>query len=147
MDRPTFISSVVYRDQRAAMAWLEKAFGFEISELLVDGNDKILHAEMTFGGGVIMIGSEWFDWTRSPADVGGKNTQRIHVRLDTDIDAHCERARAAGATIVGEPADQFYGDRTYGAMDLEGHRWSFAQPKREVSWEEMRRMARNGEIS
>jgi len=146
MNRPTFISSVVYRDQRAAIAFLEKAFGFEVSEMLVGADDKILHAEMTFGQGIIMVGSEWFDWTRSPQAVGGKNTQRIHVHLDTDVDAHCERARSAGAVIVGEPADQFYGDRTYGARDPEGHHWSFAQTKREVSWEEMRRMAKSGAL-
>ena len=147
LPRPTFISSVVYRDQRAAMAWLEKAFGFEVSELLVDGQDKILHAEMSFGDGVVMIGSEWFTWTRSPAAVEGMNTQRIHVRIDSDVDAHCARARAAGAVIVKEPEDQFYGDRTYIARDLDGHHWSFAQAKRAVPSEEIQRMARAGELA
>jgi uncharacterized glyoxalase superfamily protein PhnB len=146
LPRPTFISSIIYKDQRAAIAWLEKAFGFEVSELLVDGQDNILHAEMSFGDGVIMIGSEWFTWTRSPAAVDGANTQRLHVRVTDDVDAHCERARAAGAAIVKEPEDQFYGDRTYIAKDLEGHHWSFAQPKREVSWDEMRRMAGAGKV-
>jgi len=147
MNRPTFISSVVYRDQRAAIAWLEKAFGFELSEVLEDGDGKILHAEMTFGEGIIMIGSEWFEWARSPANVDGKNTQRVHVHLDTDVDAHCARARAAGAVIVGEPQDQFYGERTYGVRDPEGHHWSFSQTQREVSWDEMRRMAKSGQFS
>jgi uncharacterized glyoxalase superfamily protein PhnB len=143
LERPTFISSVVYRDQRAAMAWLEKAFGFTVSEVLVDGQDRILHAEMSFGDGVVMIGAEWLDWTASPAVTGGRNTQRIHVRVARDIDAHYEQARAAGARIVMEPKDQFYGDRTYVAMDLDGHYWSFGQPVREVSWEEMRRITRS----
>ena len=44
-----------------------------------------------------------------------------------DVDAHCERARAAGAEIVGEPADQPYGDRRYEAHDPEGQAWFFAQ--------------------
>jgi uncharacterized glyoxalase superfamily protein PhnB len=146
LPRPTFISSVVYKDQRAAIAWLEKAFGFEVSELLVDGQDNIMHAEMSFGDGLVMIGSEWTTWTRSPAAVGGMNTQRIFVRVDSDIDAHCARARAAGAVIVTEPEDQFYGDRSYIARDLDGHHWTFAQTVREVSWDEMRRMAKAGEI-
>ena len=83
---------------------------------------------MSHGDGVVMIGSEFAEWTRSPASLGGKNTQRVHVRLAHDIDEHCARARRAGAEIAMEPADQFYGDRTYMAVDLEGHHWTFAQP-------------------
>jgi uncharacterized glyoxalase superfamily protein PhnB len=135
--RPAFIPSVVYRDNRAALQWLEQAFGFEPSEILTDAEGKIVHAEMTYGDGVVMIGSEWADWTRSPASLGGKNTQRIHVRIQRGIDEHCARARQAGAKILMEPADQFYGDRTYIATDPEGHNWSFAQPVRDVSVREM----------
>ena len=54
----------------------------------------------------------------------------------SELDAHCERARAAGAAIAAEPSDQFYGDRTYSAVDLEGHRWTFSVKVREVSREE-----------
>jgi uncharacterized glyoxalase superfamily protein PhnB len=135
--RPSFIPSVVYQDNRAALKWLEQAFGFEPSEILTDADGKIVHAEMTYGDGVVMIGSEWADWTRSPASLGGKNTQRIHVRVARGIDEHCARARQAGARIVMEPADQFYGDRTYIAADLEGHHWSFAQPVRDISAQEL----------
>jgi len=85
---------------------------------------------------VVMVGAQWSDLVRSPEAVGGANTQSIHVHLTDDVDAHCERARAAGARIIGEPSDQFYGDRVYQALDLEGHRWSFAQTVREVSLEE-----------
>jgi uncharacterized glyoxalase superfamily protein PhnB len=135
--RPAFIPSLAYKDNRAALKWLQKAFGFEPSEVLTDAQDNIVHAEMTHGDGVVMIGSEWADWTRSPASLGGKNTQRVHVRLERGIDEHCARARQAGAKIVLEPADQFYGDRTYVAADLEGHYWTFSQPVREVSRQEM----------
>jgi uncharacterized glyoxalase superfamily protein PhnB len=137
--RPSFIPSLAYRDNRAALAWLESAFGFEPSEVLTDAQGNIVHAEMSHGDGVVMIGGEWADWTRSPASLGGKNTQRVHVRLDHGIDVHCARARQAGARIVMEPADQFYGDRTYVAADLEGHYWTFSQPVRSVSREEMER--------
>jgi len=135
--RPPFIPSLVYNDNRTALKWLEKAFGFEPNEILTDSEGNIAHAEMSHGEGVIMVGSVWAEWTASPASIGGKNTQRVHVRLDRDIDAHCERARAAGARIAMEPADQFYGDRTYTAVDHEGHYWTFAQPVREVSLAEM----------
>ena len=135
--RPAFIPALAYKDNRAALDWLQKAFGFEISEILTDAQGKIVHAEMSHGDGVVMIGGEWADWTRSPASLGGKNTQRIHVRIERGIDEHCARARQAGAKIVMEPADQFYGDRTYLAADLEGHHWTFSQAVREVSREEM----------
>ena len=137
--RQVFIPSVIYKDQRAALKWLEAAFGFEPSEVLTDAQGKIAHAEMSFGDGVIMVGSEWpaWDWCKSPASTGGKNTQRIHVRVEHDIDQHCARAKAAGAIIEMEPADQFYGDRTYLAMDPEGHHWTFAQPVKNVSVEDM----------
>ena len=135
--RPAFIPSLIYKDNRAALNWLQSAFGFEASEVLTDANGNIAHAEMSHGDGVIMIGSEFAEWTKSPASIGGKNTQRVHVRLGHGIDEHCARARQAGATIAMEPADQFYGDRSYMAVDPEGHHWTFSQPVRNVSKEEM----------
>lgn len=135
--RPAFIPSLAYKDNRAALKWLECAFGFEPSEVLTDAQGNIMHAEMTHDGGVVMIGSEWADWTRSPVSLGGKNTQRIHVRIESGIDEHCARARQAGAKIIMQPTDQFYGDRTYVAVDPEGHYWTFSQPVRSVSKEEM----------
>jgi len=107
--------------------WLEKAFGFERSMVITDSSGKLGHAEMKFADGYIMVGSEWADFVASPASVAGKNTQTIHVQLNDGLDAHCERARAAGAVIMREPEDQFYGDRVYTAKDPEGHVWSFAQ--------------------
>jgi uncharacterized glyoxalase superfamily protein PhnB len=74
---------------------------------------------------------------KSPERVGGVNTQRVHVRIQKDIDAHCARARAAGAKITMEPADQFYGDRTYMAVDPEGHHWTFFQAVKDVSLADM----------
>src|SRR5512142_3018976 len=108
MNRPSIIPSITYKDNRAALKWLANAFGFEASEILTDAKGNIAHAEMSHGDGVVMIGSEWADWTQSPASLGGKNTQRLHVRIDRDVDGHCERARQAGAVIAMEPADQFY---------------------------------------
>jgi len=131
--RPTFGSAIFYKDPRAALEWLERAFGFERSMVITDADGSLGHAQMTFGDGYIMIGNEWAAYTASPASTGGKNTQILHVHLDAGIDAHCERARAAGATIIREPADEFYGDRVYSARDPEGHVWTFAQLVRAVS--------------
>ena len=135
--RPAFIPSIIYKDNRTALKWLQNAFGFEASEVLTAANGDIVHAEMSHDDGIVMIGSEFAEWTRSPASMGGKNTQRVHVRLGRGIDEHCARARQAGAVIAMEPEDQFYGDRTYMAVDLEGHHWTFSQPVRSTSKEEM----------
>ncbi|MDH4143799.1 MAG: VOC family protein [Acidimicrobiia bacterium] len=136
METPVFTSAVHYRDPKAALAWLENAFGFEIT-MAIDGPEdqpEMCHYEMSSAGvGRVMIGGEWADWARSPASGTGANTQTLHVQLAGDVDAHCERARAAGARIVAEPEDQFYGDRTYRAMDPEGHLWSFACHVRDVT--------------
>lgn len=131
--RAAFTPSATYRDPKAALDWLERAFGFE--RVMVISNDKgdVEHAEMSFQGrGHVMIGGEWTDFVASPSSTGGRNTQRIHVMTPEGLDAHCERARAAGAEIVREPQNEFYGDRTYLARDLEGHVWTFSQPVRKV---------------
>jgi len=135
--RPAFIPSIVYRDNRAALQWLQKAFGFDVGEVLTDSKDNIVHAEMSHEDGIVMIGSEFTSWAKSPQSVGGSNTQRVHVRLTQNIDEHCAQARQAGAKIVMEPATQFYGDRTYMALDLEGHHWTFFQHLNDVSLAEM----------
>jgi uncharacterized glyoxalase superfamily protein PhnB len=136
MDRASLASSIFYRDPWAALDWLEKAFGFERAMVISDADGALAHAQLTFGNGYIMIGSEWADYTRSPASIDGKNTQTVHVSIDGDADAHCARARAAGAVIEQEPGNQFYGDRTYRARDPEGHVWTFAQNLRPFSAEE-----------
>ena len=136
MEEPVFTSAVIYRDPKAALTWLTEAFGFEVT-MAIDGPPEapeMCHYEMSCGGrGRIMVGAEWNESTRSPASVGGSNTQSLHVHLDGDLDQHCERARAAGARIVAEPEDQFYGDRIYRALDPEGHAWSFSTKVREVT--------------
>ncbi len=119
-------SALCYRDPKAAFRWLEDALGFEPLFVLLDADGKLAHSEMGHGDSVVMVGSEWSDDHRSPQSLGGKNSQTVHIQLAVgeDIDAHCERARAAGAEIVQEPETQFYGDRSYRAKDPEGHIWT-----------------------
>jgi len=138
--RQTFIPALSYQDPVAALKWLERAFGFETA-LLIMGRSGVyradeFHAQMRLGDGVVMIGGEWNESHKSPRSAGDVTTQTVHVHLEEDIDAHCARARAAGATVLAEPSDQFYGERTYRARDPEGHIWSFAQTTRQVSREE-----------
>ena len=136
MEENVFTSSVHYRDPKAALAWLEEAFGFEVT-MAIEGPPEapeMCHYEMSCAGhGRIMVGAEWAEWVRSPASLGEVNTQYVHVQLPDGLDEHYERARAAGATIGSEPEDQFYGDRTYRAVDPEGHRWSFSTHVRDVT--------------
>jgi len=133
-------SGVFYRDPRAALAWLEAAFGFERSMVVSDADGKLVHAEMRYGDCTIIVDSEWSDYVASPASISGKNTQSVYVRLKDGLDAHCEQARAAGADIIQEPTDQFYGERQYRGRDPEGHVWTFTQPIRCVSREEAERL-------
>lgn len=137
--RPSFSSALCYRNPKAALDWLERAFGFERFIVVTTPDGDIAHAEMKFGDGIVMIGGAWADFIASPEDTGDRNTQNVHVHLpdDADIDAHCERARAAGAEILQAPADQFYGERVYRARDPGRHVWTFGKHVRDVTNDEM----------
>ena len=106
---PRISSGVYYREAGSMIDWLCEAFGFDI-RLKVEGDGgRIAHSELTFGDGVVMVGEEASGEQRrfevdvlSPRSAGG-NTQSLMVYVD-DVDAHCAKARAAGARIVSEPA-------------------------------------------
>lgn len=134
--RPILMSAVVYRDAKAALKFLEAAFGFELFMLIEDADGGLVHSEMRFGDAAIMIGNEWSDDYKSPASNGGLNSQTVHIHIETDIQAHCERARGAGFDILMEPELQFYGDSTYRCRDPEGHIWTVSQTINAVSREE-----------
>ncbi|RDK12268.1 VOC family protein [Cupriavidus lacunae] len=134
--RTAFGAAIFYKDPLAALDWLERAFGFKRVMVIRDQQGQLVHSEMRFGDSYLMVGSEWADFTASPASIGGKNTQTVHVHLPDGLDQHCQRARAAGAVILREPQDEFYGDRSYTARDAEGHVWTFGQTVRKVTKEE-----------
>jgi len=140
-ERSALSSALCYRDPKAALKFLEAAFGFELVMLIEDDQGKLAHSEMRCGDALIMIGNEWTDDHKSPASIGGKNTQTVHIHIHTDCDAHCARARAAGFEILMEPATQFYGDRTYRCRDPEGHIWTVGQTVQAVSREEAERVS------
>lgn len=134
--RAPLMSAICYQDPRAAIDFLERAFGFELFMLIEDKEGALVHSEMRFGDGVVMVGSEWSADHKSPKSISGKNTQTVHIQIAEDVDAHCQRARAAGAEILMEPATQFYGDRTYRCRDPEGHIWTVGQTVKAVTREE-----------
>jgi PhnB protein len=113
---------LLYEDGAAAIDFLTKAFGFE-EVMRMDEGGVINHAELRLGEDSIMLGDPGEDY-QSPARADHR-TSLVHVYVD-DVDAHFERAKAAGAEIVMEPTDQEYGDRRYDAKDPEGQLWSFA---------------------
>ena len=133
---PYLASAVFYQDPKAALLWLEEAFGFEPSMVILDKDGELAHSQMRFGSSILMVGTEWSERHRSAKSTGGVNTQTVHVQLEADIDAHCERARRAGAEILQELETQFYGDRTYRAIDPEGHIWTFGQTVEAMAPEE-----------
>jgi len=120
------IPALQYKDAKAAIEFLCKAFGFEKKAVYEDGG-LVAHAELTFGNGMIMLGSvkdtEYGKLLVRPADAGGV-TMSTYLIVE-DVDAHFARAKAAGAQIVREPVTQDYGGRDYTCKDPEGHVWSF----------------------
>lgn len=141
---PRLSSALFYNDAAQAIDWLCRAFGFEV-RLKVEGEGgEIVHSELTYGDdALIMVGSAGrvkagmplMPRMLSPQAVGGANTQSLMLFVD-DTEAHCATARAAGAVIIDEPKIHDYGpdywaDRSYGALDLEGHMWWFTQRVRD----------------
>jgi uncharacterized glyoxalase superfamily protein PhnB len=126
--RPTIVPQLPYENIRAALSFLERAFGFrEIPSSRLEGADGVLHhALVEFGDGVIGIGTQGAHGAISPKSAGIES-QYISVYVD-DVDAHYQHALAAGAQIARGLRDH----HAYEALDLEGHRWRFLQRVREV---------------
>ncbi|MET0402956.1 MAG: VOC family protein [Cystobacter sp.] len=114
---PTLYPTLRYKDATAAIRWLGAAFGFEEHVVVPGPGGSVAHAELRFGTGILMMGSQ-------KDDVFGNTGMAPYVYV-SEVDAHCARARAAGAAIVKEPYDTDHGSREYAARDCEGHVWSF----------------------
>jgi uncharacterized glyoxalase superfamily protein PhnB len=124
----TVVPVLVYPDVRAAVAWLEEAFGFV--ERVRIGEDH--RAQLAFGDGAVIVADVRGD-RRPPRE--GEATHAVRVRVE-DANAHCERARSRGARILMEPTDFEYGEREYATEDLAGHRWTFAETLDDVAPED-----------
>ena len=125
---PTIIPALRYHDASAAIEWLCEAFGLDKLLVVPGDNDTIAHAQLTFGNGMIMLGSavdsDFGKLQKIPREVGGIGTQSAYIVVE-DADAHYRRAVAAGAEIVIEIEDQPHGGRGYSCRDPEGHLWNF----------------------
>lgn len=125
----TVVPVLVYEDVSKALEFLVGAFGF--TERLRAGRPggRIMHAQLVVGNGAIIIGAQGGEF-RAPGSSGVSLYVTVHV---DDADAHCARAKAFGARIVQEPADQPFGERQYTAEDLAGYRWTFSQSIADVA--------------
>lgn len=124
----TMISTMRYRDCDKAVDWLAKAFGFEPRQVFRGEDGKVVHAELGFGNGMIMIGpvadTPFGKYMVQPDEVGGRETQCCYAIVENP-DSHFERAKGMGARIISPPTDKDYGGRDYACFDFEGHLWSF----------------------
>lgn len=123
------IPCLAYKDADAAVDWLVRAFGFKAHAVYRDEAGQVVHAELSFGNGMIMIGpdqgGEFGKRVMTlPERADGRCTQTIYVVVD-DVDAHYARAAAAGAETIIAPRGESYGGRSYSVRDPEGHAWSF----------------------
>ncbi len=135
---PRISTALYYDDPARAIDWLCEAFGFEVRLRIEGEGGRIDHSELVYGEGLVMVGGTGPDSAHpelvhraTPRSVGGANTQNLLVFVD-DVDAHCERARRAGARIVAQPRTvdygaEFWSDRIYEAEDPWGHHWWFTQ--------------------
>ncbi|HVD47387.1 MAG TPA: VOC family protein [Candidatus Limnocylindria bacterium] len=135
------VPMIAYEDGTAAMDWLIEAFGFVEADRRISPDGALTHGELEVGDGIIMLATPMPDyqgpkhhrencevarkWSRVPYIIDG-----VLVQVD-NVDAHCERARAAGAVILSEPETTDDG-RRYRAEDLEGHRWMFEEKSGDV---------------
>lgn len=124
----TIIPCLRYRKAHVAIDWLCNAFGFERQAVYGDA-DVVQHAQLTLGTGMVMVssvgaGGEWSSRMAQPDEIGERETQACSVVV-ADVDAHYRQAKAAGARIEIDIADQSYGGRGYACRDIEGHLWWF----------------------
>ena len=126
--KPTIIPTLRYRDARAAITWLCDAFGFK-EHLVVPGeDDRIEHAQLTFGNGMIMLGSardDDFGKLQGPPGSPDEAVCQSPYIIVAAIDEHYRAAVEAGARIVMPLTAEDYGGKNYSCRDPEGNLWNF----------------------
>ncbi|AKU20848.1 VOC family protein [Massilia sp. MB5] len=125
-------------DAKQAIAFYTEAFGAKEKFRLTEPSGRVGHAELDFGGTIVMLSDEFPECDiASPRTIGGTPVT-IHLHVD-DADATIRRAMEVGATLERAPADAFYGERSGVVRDPFGHRWNIGHSIEEVSPEEMQR--------
>jgi uncharacterized glyoxalase superfamily protein PhnB len=125
----TIIPSLRYRDALSAIDWLIVALGFEKQAVFLGSdNTTVMHAQLTFGNGMIMIGSvgnggEAGKFMAQPDETGLRETKGTYLIVN-DADTVYATAKSAGAEMVLDIRDMDYGGRAFTCRDPEGHLWS-----------------------
>ncbi|MDH6538773.1 VOC family protein [Streptomyces sp. SPB4] len=120
---PTVFPTLLYRDAKAAIRQLTEAFGFTQVAVYEGDDGAVMHAELAYGNGAVMLGSKGRGGAFDKA-MEGAGPSGVYLVVD-DVDAHHRRAAEHGVEILMEPTDQDYGSRDYMARDAEGNVWSF----------------------
>ena len=125
--RATVIPALRYRDAKAAIVFLCDGLGFQRHAVYEGEEGTIMHAELSFGNGMVMLGSlaptEFGENMRQPDEIGMKETQSPYL-IVADADAVHRTGKAVGFTIIRDIQDESYGGRGFTCRDPEGHVWS-----------------------
>jgi len=125
------IPSITYQDAKKAIKWLCEAFDFQEDAVYETQDGKVAHAQLTYRGNMIMLGSsdsgsEFSKLVKLPLEIEGFVTQSAYIIIDEeDIEIHYEKAKSHGAEILIELKSEDYGGKNYTCKDLEGHIWNF----------------------
>lgn len=141
--KPTSHIDAVYaylrtRDCKAAIEFYQRAFGAVEDFRLTEPSGRIGHAELKFGAATIMVSDEYPEYGILGPQDSVPTGSAVHLHVE-DVDAMTQQAVDAGATIVMEPKDQFYGERSSKLIDPFGHEWLLGSHIEDVSPEEMQR--------
>ena len=129
----TLLPHIVYRDVAEAIVWLTRVFGFREHYRYGGDNGLIGGAQMHLGDAWLMLNGPQ-PGRATPADLG-YGTQSLTVFVE-DVEAHFQRTKSAGGRIVEDLHETVYGERQYGVVDLDGHRWLFSHHARDLSPDE-----------
>ena len=126
--RTSIVPGMTYRKAPEAIEWLCRVFGFEKHAVYPGPDNTIMHAELTLGGGMIMLGSlrddnEYRRFVKHPDEIGGAETHSVSL-IVSDADAVYARAKAAGSEMLFDIEDKPYGGRAFTCRDPEGHIWN-----------------------
>jgi uncharacterized glyoxalase superfamily protein PhnB len=125
--KSTVIPGMRYRDCLAAIEWLCTALGFDKRAFYMGEGKSVMHAELTFGNGMIMLGSasvctEFSKYSAMPDELAGRETRSVSLMV-SNCDAAYAQAKAAGAEIVFDLVEKEYGGKAFTCRDAEGHLW------------------------
>ena len=126
------------RDAKAAIDFYQKAFCAVEEFRLTEPNGRIGHAELKFGKATVMISDEYPEYGIHGPNESVPTGSSVHLHVE-DVDHMTQRAVAAGAKLLMEPQDQFYGERSSKILDPFGHEWLLGSQIEDVSREEMQR--------